>query len=169
MKRIFKPLIENYLDDMEDFGLSKFDIDSDGYVTLYHGGKILPDKLNKDEIFFMTPHEVEAQDYADMRHGEVYTIKVDPSLVNWNTGSYEVEYEGGGIIRDGIIIPSKEKKVWVKSGIDSPSYKGVNIGDVMPKSNFVVQDIVVHSENSAQFLFDNGWYDAKTVMEYEDL
>lgn len=61
------------LRDMSSFGLSKNDIDNEGYVTLYHGGVNLPNKLKKDDIFFMTPSQHEAQDYANMRNGSVYT------------------------------------------------------------------------------------------------
>ena len=44
---------QDVLNDMESFGLSENDIDGNGYVTLYHGGKELPEELRKDEIFFM--------------------------------------------------------------------------------------------------------------------
>jgi len=114
--KYFETVDNSTLQDMKYFGLSKSDIDEDGYVTLYHGGKNLPDKLNKDEIFFMTPDIELAKDYAKMRKGEVFTIKVKPEYVNWNQGSQEVELDGGGIIRNGIIIPEhKEQEYLVKS------------------------------------------------------
>lgn len=45
-------LSNDILKDMKAFGLNKNYIDGDGYVTLYHGGKQLPEKLKEDEIFF---------------------------------------------------------------------------------------------------------------------
>jgi len=93
------------LRDMRSFGLNKNNIDDDGYVTLYHGGKELPERLKEDEIFFMTPSYDEAKNYAKMRKGEVFEIKVRPEDVNWNRGSYEVEFDRGGLIRNGKIIP----------------------------------------------------------------
>jgi hypothetical protein len=102
------------LRDMKAFGLSRNNIDNDGYVTLYHGGKELPERLKEDEIFFMTSSYDEALDYAKMRRGEVFEIKVRPEDVNWNQGSYEVEFDKGGLIRNGKIIPKiKEKKFLV--------------------------------------------------------
>ena len=98
------------LRDMKAFGLSRNDIDSDGYVTLYHGGKELPERLKEDEIFFMTSSYDEALDYAKMRNGEVFEIKVRPEDVTWNQGSYEVEFDKGGLIRNGKIIPKITEK-----------------------------------------------------------
>ncbi len=81
--------LSSVLQDMKYFGLNKHDIDEDGYVTLYHGGKQLPKKLRKNEIFFM------------------------------------------------------------------------------PKTKWIVLDLVIHSENKAQFKFKAGWYDANSVIDYE--
>jgi hypothetical protein len=107
------------LRDMKAFGLSKSNIDSDGYVALYHAGKELPERLNADEIFFMTSSYDEALDYAKMRKGEVFEIKVRPKDVNWNQGSYEVEFDKGGLIRNGKIIPKiTEKKYSLNKYID---------------------------------------------------
>ena len=164
------------LRDMSSFGLSKNDIDNEGYVTLYHGGVNLPNKLKKDDIFFMTPSQHEAQDYANMRNGSVYTLKVKPEDVNWNQGSYEVEYTKGGIIKDGYIIPPVKKNTY-KPQDKSITYKNIAIGDILSKTGYKVLDIVIHnnqnSKGSAQMLLDtkNGqpmWYDAETVFEYEN-
>lgn len=78
------------------------EIDSLGYTTLYHGGVALPEDgiLRPGDIFFMTPDIELAQNYADIRGGEVFTIKVKPEDVNWNTGTGEVELEKGGSIID---------------------------------------------------------------------
>ena len=104
------------LRDMQAFGLSNIDIDNNGYVTLYHGGKELPKLLRADEIFFMTSSYDEALNYAKIRNGKVFQIKVKPDDVNWNQGSYEVEFDKGGVIRNGKIIPTiKDKKYMVNS------------------------------------------------------
>lgn len=104
------------LKNMKAFGLGKNDIDGEGYVTLYHGGKELPDSLKEDEIFYMTSFYDEALDYAKMRRGEVFEIKVNPEDVNWNQGSYEIEFDKGGLIRNGKIIPKfKDKSFEIKS------------------------------------------------------
>ena len=135
MKKFIATTIREYLNeqslndtlrDMKAFGLNKGDIDNDGYVTLYHGGKELPDTLREDEIFFMTSSYDEALDYAKMRNGEVFEIKVRPEDVNWNQGSYEVEFDKGGIIRNGKIIPKiKEKNFSVNLFSDMKnSYSG---------------------------------------------
>jgi len=128
--KYFENVDKNTLQDMKTFGLNKSDIDEDGYVTLYHGGKILPDKLNKGEIFFMTADIETVKDYAKMRNGEIFTIKVNPDYVRWNQGSQEVEYDRGGIIRNGIIIPEdKDKEYLVKSAerIKESTYDSENI------------------------------------------
>jgi len=110
-KYLTESVDNNILRDMKAFGLSKNDIDDDGYVKLYHGGKELPERLREDEIFFMTASYEEALDYANMRKGEVFEIKVRPEDVNWNQGSYEVEFDKGGLIRNGkIIAKTREKK-----------------------------------------------------------
>lgn len=118
------------LQDMQAFGLGKNDIDQNGYVTLYHGGRKLPKILNKDEIFFMTPHYEEAKDYANMRNGQVFFIKVKPDDVNWNQGSYEVEFDKGGKIVNGTIFPNKKQLV-LKDPIEMQEsfseYKNINI------------------------------------------
>ena len=97
---------DDCISDMEQFGLYKSDIDSLGFVTLYHGGVELPEVLRRDEIFFMTPSIDVAEDYARMRGGEVFTLKVKPQDVNWNTGSGEVEFDKGGEIVDNKIYPN---------------------------------------------------------------
>lgn len=98
--------------DMKAFGLSRGNIDSEGYVTLYHGGVELPERLKEDEIFFMSSSYDGALDYAKMRKGEVFEIKVKPEDVNWNQGSYEVEFDKGGLIRDGKIISKIKEKTF---------------------------------------------------------
>lgn len=57
------------------------------------------------KYFFMTPYYDEALDYAKMRGGKVFEIKVKPEDVNWNQGSYKVEFDKGGLIINGKIIP----------------------------------------------------------------
>lgn len=158
--------------DMKAFGLSSSDIDSDGYVTLYHGGVKLPSTLKKNEIFFMTASDREAEEYAQMRKGRIFKLKVKPEDVNWNQGSYEIEYTKGGKIINGTIIPPEAKVTFKRVGTES-EYKGVKVGDVMPKSKFKVMDIVVHDKDHAQFLMNtakrNIWYDAQGVLEYEKI
>jgi len=126
----------NVLRDMKAFGLSKYDIDKDGYVKLYHGGKELPERLKENDIFFMTPSYDEALDYANMRSGEVFEIKVKPEDVNWNQGSYEVEFDKGGIIRGGRIIPKVvDKKYLVNpfTAIKQSFYKYNDVDDELFK------------------------------------
>ena len=98
---------------MNEFGMSGDDIDFNGYVTLYHGGKILP-KIIKPEskggIFFLTNSYDTAKDYADMRQGKVFEIKVKPQDVNWNTGSNEIEIQDGGKIVNGIFYPKNKSE-----------------------------------------------------------
>jgi hypothetical protein len=173
------------LRDMRAFGLSTGDIDRDGLVTLYHGGKTLPKRLIKGEIFFMTASESEAEDYARMRKGKVFTIRVNPEDVDWNQGSYEVEFQDGGQIVDGVLVKktravkpkvasteaaSGEYDPWAGSD-DSrqlKSYKWVNIGDIMPKTGWKLLDIIEHKSGHVQFLFNGDkWYDAMTVLKYE--
>lgn len=72
----------DYLRAMYSFGVTKEDIDENGYITLYHGGKHLPEKLKKGEIFFMTPNEETAKEYAEMRNGSVFILKIKPEDVN---------------------------------------------------------------------------------------
>jgi hypothetical protein len=170
------------LKDMKAFGLFKSDIDSEGYVTLYHGGKKLPEKLNKDEIFFMTPNEEEANDYAKMRDGEVFTIKVKPEDVSWNQGSYEVEFDKGGYIKNGKIIPLQKKKSISKiiDGVSPESdwntdknvrnvssYKGIKVGHIFNKTNNKVLEIAQFKNGYVQFRFNDKWYDADMVLDYE--
>ena len=159
------------LKDMEAFGLSKEDIDSDGLVTLYHGGVELPEKLNEGEIFFMTPSIEEAKDYARIRGGEVFTLKVKPEYVNFNQGSYEVEFDLGGRIQNGEIIPAKIPKKEHDILDKNITYKNYAIGDILPKTKYEILDIVIHKENLAQFYLETGngqhWYDAETVIKYE--
>lgn len=130
--KTFEKVSTQTLKDMRYFHVSKNDIDEDGYVTLYHGGKVLPEILRADKIFFMTPDYTLAEDYARIRKGEVFTLKVNPDDVNWNQGSQEVEFDKGGIIRDGVIIPKTINKEYsVKSAEDIKSsfytYENVNI------------------------------------------
>lgn len=97
---------------MKEFGVSKSDIDSNGYITVYHGGKTLPKTIKPESsggIFFLTNNYDTAQDYADMRKGKVFEIKVKPEDVNWNTGSYEIEIQDGGKIQNGIFYPTIKK------------------------------------------------------------
>lgn len=159
------------LQDMDGFGLCKNNIDSDGLITLYHGGKELPERLNKDEILFLTHIKAEAKDYARMREGEVFTLKVNPEYVRFNQGSYEIQYTLGGRIRNGEIIPEKIPRKEHEVLDDKASYKNFSIGDVLPRTNYEIIDIVIHSEDNAQFYLDTGngqhWYDANTVIEYE--
>ncbi len=136
---------EDTLYRMRDFGMDEDDIDSNGYVTLYHGGIEIPDRLNPDEIFFLTNHYETAEDYARIRGdqkgvpGEVFTIKVRPEDVSWNTGSGEIEFDQGGLIsrRNGFltIIPRTEEN------IDVP----INIGDEILGGKFKNKKIKVKS------------------------
>lgn len=170
------------LKDMEYFGLYKSDIDENGHVTLYHGGINLPKKLIKGEIFFMTPFIDEAKDYARMRKGKVFTLKVDPTTVNWNQGSREVEFENGGVIIDGTIIPNPKKTKtkrnvkrfninddWVgkENSRSIKSYNGLSVGDVTPKTKWKILDIVQHKNGGIQFQFPSGWYSGEQVINYE--
>ena len=98
---------------LNEFGID--DIDENGYVTLYHGDKKLPKILNKDQIFFLTSDYNVAVEYAKKHNGKVFTLKVKPEDVRWNTGSYEIEFDKGGIIKNGIIIPFDNKKRIPKS------------------------------------------------------
>lgn len=175
--------MDSALRDMKSFGLGKQDIDSDGYVTLYHGGRSLPKKLNKGEIFFMTPYYDEAKDYANMRKGRVFKIKVKPEDVNWNQGSYEVEYDKGGNIVNGFLVPLIKNKVRRKKKVnhnfDDPwvgnsdfryikSYKNVNQGDKLPKTGWTVKNIIQYKDsNNVQFEFNKGIYNADSVISYE--
>lgn len=181
---ISESISQDILRDMKAFGLTSKSIDRNGYVTLYHGGKKLPTKLNKDEIFFMTASEDEAADYARMRGGKVFSIKVRPEDVNWNQGSYEVEFEAGGWIKDGVLIKKttqKRAKVASTKGavdFDDPwlgsddvrhlkAYKGLALGDTTPKTGWKVLDIIQHKNGPVQFEFKQGWYHGKSVIDYE--
>lgn len=181
--KTFNELNNHLLKEMESFGVYRNDIDKDGYITVYHGGKELPEKIRKDEIFFLTPWEDEAKDYAKMRGGRVFTLKVKPEHLNWNTGSYELEYTLGGSIVDGYITPPRKekrfKKITKKSfNIDDEwtngdnyrsleKYKGFKIGDIMPKTKWEILDIIQYKNGQIQFLFDKGYYDANQVLDYE--
>jgi len=164
------------LKNMEYFGLGKNDIDNEGFVTLYHGTVNVVSLLKKGEIFFMTSSGDEAKDYARMRQkqtgkkGVVMTIRVKPEDVYWNQGSQEVEFSKGGKIIDGTLYPTKTKPR-IRLSNKNISYKGVKVGDILPKTGFKVLQVVVHPNNSSQFLVLNGskkiWYDADTVIEYE--
>lgn len=181
---ITEAVSRDILRDMKSFGLFARDI-QDGYVTLYHGGKKLPTVLRKGEIFFMTPSKEEAADYAQMRKGKVFTIKVRPEDVNWNQGSYEVEFEAGGRIEDGVLVKKtsapRAKVASVKGAVnaDDPwggsetvrqlrAYKGLAIGDVTPKAGWKVLDIIQHKGGQVQFQFTGDrWFDGDTVINYE--
>lgn len=77
-------------------------IDPLGYATLYHGGTSMPESgiLEPGRVFFMSPDKNVAQEYAEMRGGEVFTIKVKPEDVYWNEGTGEVEFSKGSSIVD---------------------------------------------------------------------
>lgn len=134
---------DDTLDRMRDFGMDENDIDDNGYVTLYHGGVELPERLNPDEIFFLTNNYETAEMYAGIRgeqnetQGEVFIIKVRPEDVSWNTGSGEIEFDRGGLIsrRNGFltIIPRTEEN------IDVP----INVGDTVLGGKFKNKKIVV--------------------------
>jgi hypothetical protein len=119
------------------------DIDDNGYVTLYHGGLELPERLNPDEIFFLTNHYETAEDYARIRgeqnntEGQVFTIKVKPEDVSWNTGSGEIEFDKGGLLsrRNGYltIIPRTDEDINVP----------INVGDTVFGGKFKNKKIVV--------------------------
>ena len=105
-KSLNESITEHTLDRMEAFGLYENDVDRLGFITLYHGGLQLPDVLEKDKFFYMTPSREVAEDYVRMRGGEVFEVKVKPDDVNWNIGTYEVEFDMGGEIVDGKIYPN---------------------------------------------------------------
>lgn len=159
------------LDDMKAFDLSRQNINSDGLITLFHGGKELPDRLNEGEILFLTHVLAEAKDYARMREGEVFTLKVNPEYLRFNQGSYEIEYTLGGIIRNGEIIPAKIPQKEHHALNKNILYKDYGIGDVLPKTKYEILDIIIHDDKKAQFYLETGngqhWYDADTVVNYE--
>lgn len=163
-------LINETISDMKTFGLTQYDLDEDGYVTLYHGTTNPKTILKKDEIFFMTPNYNEALDYTKMRQkqynkkGVVQEIKVKPNDVYWNQGSYEVEFDKGGKIVNGYLIPSKTKPK-TKPKNKNIEYKGIKIGTILPKTNFKVLDIIIHDNGKAQFQFKQD--DGDTVINYE--
>jgi len=167
---------EKTLKDMVYFGLDKSDIDSDGYVTLYHGTVKSVSTLKKSEIFFMTASKEVAIDYAKMRQketgkkGVVQTIKVNPEDVAWNQGSAEIEFTKGGTIKGGVLYP-KEVRKRPSLNKDAPTYRGIRAGMILPRTKMKVLDIVIHGDSSAQFKILNGtkeiWYDANTVIKYE--
>ncbi len=101
---------------MYDFGMDENDIDKNGYITLYHGGKSLPEIIRPNEILFLTSQKSIAKDYALMRKGKVFTILAKPEDLNWNTGSGEIEFDKGGefLFRDypgeGVYILYPNKK-----------------------------------------------------------
>jgi predicted acetyltransferase len=170
--------------DMESFsyGLSS-DIDSDGYVTLYHGGKKLPEEIMPDQIFFMTPDIELARDYAKMRKGIVHKLKVNPDDVHWNRGSYEVEFKNSGYIKDGVLITKKKTKI--KKGSSSENdpwsstskkdyrflskYKNISVGDKLKKSDFEIMQIIQHKNGLVQFKSENDkWFNADNIVDYEN-
>ena len=157
------------LKDMSVFGLSKSDLDSQGYITVYHGGKSLPKKLIKDNIFFLTNDIEVAKDYAQIRKGKVFTLKVKPEDVNFNTGSYEIEFDkGGAIVNQKYIIPTKEIKP-----TSIINYKGYKIGDKLKKSKGIINDLVLKPKPQFLVFFSNNkkeyWVDAETIVKYENI
>lgn len=142
-KLTLEEIDEDILGRMSDFGMSEYDIDRDGYITLYHGGVQLPNRLNPDEIFFMAPNYETAENYAQIRgkqnntEGEVFTIKVKPEDVSWNTGSGEIEFDKGGLIsnRNGYntIIPKTNEDINVP----------INVGDTVLGGKFKNKKIIV--------------------------
>jgi hypothetical protein len=121
VRKIIRQILSEQVDEdtllrMSDFGMTESDIDDRGYVTLYHGGKALPEELRPNEIFFMTNSETSAADYARMRGGKVFTILAKPEDLYWNTGPYEIEFDRGGefLYRDypdeGVYILYPNKK-----------------------------------------------------------
>jgi len=153
---------------MEDFGLSGGDIDSQGYITLYHGGKRLPRILRKGEIFFMTPYESEAEDYARMRHGEVFRIRVKPEDVRWNNGSMEVEFDEGGTIENRVLVVAKPNK---KNKKNTALYSA---GDIIERTDGRKGKIVsIDTDNSPicyEIQIENGWknvwWTTEDIKEY---
>lgn len=163
---------------MQDFGLDSSDIDSDGYVTLFHGGKKLPTTINSDQIFFLTPNQSEAEDYAKMRSGKVFKLKVKPSDVTWNVGSREVEFDQGGKIRNGVIIPNTQKPTisntdaktdtdpWVgsKKIRTINRYKNLSVGDKVKSLNKKIKTIYQHKNGFVQVETDDGQYFNANVL-----
>ena len=172
-------ITKQILKDMEYFGLYKSDIDNEGYVTLYHGTVNLPNKIKKNEIFFLTSSKEVAQDYADMRslhsgkRGKVIELKVKPEDVHWNTGTQEVEFTKGGIIKDNKII-SYKKRSPSKIDKNSITYKNFKVGDLIKTDNniFKVLQIYKLDNGKVQFLLYNkrdkkeGWYNADTIISW---
>ena len=135
---------EDTLERMESFGVTERDIDSLGYIKLFHGGLELPEKLNAGEIFFLTNDYDTAEMYANIRgqqnetQGEVFIIKVKPEDVSWNTGSGEIEFDSGGDIVD---LGDGTYKLYPfqNENIDVP----INIGDTVLGGKFKNKKIVV--------------------------
>lgn len=159
-------LSEHTAERMAAFGMGAEDLDRDGMVTLYHGGRDLPSRLRPDEIFFMTPSLEVAEDYARMRKGQVFTLRVDPEVVSWNSGSLEVEFDRGGLIRDGVIEADPEP-IQFQPRPDATPLKilGVGVGDRLPRTGWVVEDLVTTPEH--QFLLQGQWHAAHSVLAYE--
>lgn len=181
--KLFCESINNdLLDDMRVFGLSTDDIDEKGYVTLYHGGVKLPKIINDDQIFFVTPDIELAKDYARIRKGKVFTLKVKADDVRWNTGTNEVEFDKGGKIINGIIIPnikvdknpsnavlSTDKWSTKKNYREITEYENIKRGDKLKKSKRIVHDILQFKDGKVQFkLDDNNWHLANTLLAYEN-
>ena len=135
---------EDTIEKMESFGITERDIDSLGYIKLFHGGLELPEKLNAGEIFFLTNDYNTAEMYANIRgqqseaQGEVFIIKVKPEDVSWNTGSGEIEFDSGGDIVD---LGDGTYKLYPfqNENIDVP----INIGDTVLGGKFKNKKIVV--------------------------
>lgn len=165
---------------LSDFGLSLSDLDSNGYITLFHGGKKLPTTLNPNQIFFLTPNEDEATDYAKMRGGKVFTVKVKATDVNWNTGSREVEIDSGGTIKNGVFIPSSSnlQKNDNLASFDDPwtgkktrlidSYKSFKVGQRLKKSKFTIKNIYQNKNGLVQFESTDGqFFNADSIISFE--
>ena len=160
---------------IEPFGVT---IDKEGYVTLYHGTIKPVSKLKKGEIFFMTADREVAEEYARMREnqaeikkrGVVIEIRVKPTDVYWNQGTYEIEYSKGGEIREGQIIPPGNKDK--RRGTGQVYYQAKE-GQRLPRTKNKLIQIVKNKEGRVQFYLEQvngkkGWFDAHTVMQYEN-
>jgi hypothetical protein len=183
--KLRKILIEIFMESelstkLADFGLNMSDLDENGYITLFHGGKKLPTTLNADQIFFLTPNEDEATDYAKMRGGKVFKVKVKATDVNWNTGSREVEIDSGGTIKNGVFIPNTTNlqkndnlasfnDPWVgKKTRLIDSYKSFKVGQRLKKSKFTIKNIYQNKNGLVQFESTDGqFYNADSIISFE--
>lgn len=145
MRRVFaEHADDDTLERMADFGMGEHDIDDKGYVTLYHGGKELPEFLRPNETLFMTNDISTAESYARLRKGKVFTILAKPEDLFWNTGSYEIEFDSGGefLYRDypddGVYILYPNKRS-IHEEITIP----IEVGDVILGGKFKNKKITV--------------------------